>query len=125
MTGFLDAQTVVLLVVGGALMYGVFTWTADYIDNARETSEERRESITKCSELQIDYVDREKENGTTTVFFTVNRPLEALKVDFRGSGNSTSILDNVEENTVYSASTDVANVSEIETTSKECSEIAN
>lgn len=122
---FLSTQSMVLIVVGGLLFYGMFVWTTDYFENAQESSNEQRQVMAKCSELQVEFIDRETTNESTTVFFTVNRPLEAVMIGFIGFENRTQVIRDVEKNTVYSASADITNVSRIGATAQECSELLN
>ena len=115
----------VLIVVGGLLFYGMFVWTTDYFEQAQETSEEQRQIIQKCGELQINFVDRETTNTSTTVFFTSNKKLKAVMVGFKGEENRTEIIRDVETNTVYSASANITNVTRIGATAQECSALPN
>ena len=125
MKGFIKYQSLVLLLVGCLLFYGMYTWTNEYIERTDERTEDQRNSLVKCSELQVNYVDREFRENSTTVFFTVNRPLEAIKISFRGRNNASTVIRDVEENSVYTASANISGVRKIGAVAQECSELPN
>lgn len=125
MAGFLNYQSMALLVIGAFLFYGMYNWTAEYMETTDERTEEQRQDLVKCTELDVDFVDREITNSSTTIFFTVNRPVEALKITFRGKNNASKVVRDVVKNSIYTTTVNITGVRQVGAVAKECSELPN
>lgn len=125
MATLLNFQSVVLIVAGAVVMAGMLAWASERLEGLQEGSSEASETLITCSELQVDFVDRTENETHHTVFFQVNRQVEALEVRFNGSSTTAKVLRDLEKNKIYSASSRMENVEEVDSYIRNCEEVTS
>ncbi|WEL19155.1 hypothetical protein [Candidatus Nanohalococcus occultus] len=79
-------QTVALVVIGSALLLSVWTWASETVGEQKQVSTENKQTAITCSSLEINQVDTLHNETHTTVFFSTNTDVDALRVRFYGNG---------------------------------------
>lgn len=119
----LKPGTVLLAVFMISLGLIMFNWTSGFFQDSDQKAEEDRKNLEKCSGLNIDIVDVSVEGDNVTTFFSVNKQMKTVYVNFEGYRNVTKSVENVAPGSLRTASAKISNISEVYFKAKGCSQV--
>lgn len=115
--------TLLIIIVTGLVLLGLVGWAEDSFAESKNRSLQKQNAAIECSSLKVDFVDRESNSTHETVYLQVNRQVEALLVEFKGSDNATRLIKNVGKNSVVKVSAPVKQVSSVSARVKGCGRV--
>lgn len=116
--------TVLIFLVATVVGMSIFNWSGAVLDRAGNSSEKQRNQAVKCSNLELEFVNSKTESGNFTVFFQVNRDVEAAAVTFYSNGNkSTEVVESISRGATASATTGLTEVEKVEAVLAGCDRV--
>lgn len=92
--------------------YATYTLVAGDLHDIGASTEDEREFVMKCSELDISFVDVERHNSSVDVFFRSNRDLPGVSIGFEGS-NASRVVEDITADKLHNATVNVSSYSNI------------
>lgn len=115
--------TIFLFVLIAALGYGMFTWADTNIGEANKTSLESQKDAIVCSNIKISNEGVQESQNQTTLFFSANRDLDRLNLDFEGKKNVTKTLKSVERDKLESTTVNISDFSSVSLKVPDCERV--
>ena len=72
-------EVVTLVIIGSVIMLSVWSWSDRTVEQTRQQSNENRDRAVKCSNLNVQEIDRVSDSNTTKVFFKTNIDVDVLR----------------------------------------------
>jgi len=115
--------TLLLILVIGLVLFGLFNWASDTFSQTEEQSLENQENAIRCSNLNIDIIEGSRNSTHEVVYIQANQPIDSLLVEFEGSGNHTELIENVEKSSIVEASAPMETVKRVRVRVSGCNRV--
>lgn len=111
--------TIILFFFIAIAGYAIYTLVSGNMYDIGESASEDRDSVLKCSELDIEFLDVGESGENISIFFRSNRDLSGVEIGFKES-NTTRLVEDVEAGEMYNATLNVSSYSNIFIETDEC-----
>jgi hypothetical protein len=115
--------TVLLFILIAALGYGIFTWADTNIGKTNKNALEDQSDAIACSNIEIANEGVQESQNQTTLFFSVNRDLTRLNLEFKGRETVAKTLESVEKDKLESTTVNISKFSNVTITVPNCERV--
>ncbi|PSG98766.1 MAG: hypothetical protein BRC29_01400 [Nanohaloarchaea archaeon SW_7_43_1] len=99
----LNPGMALLIVLIAFLGFFVYSWSADSVTSTGNETLQEQQNVIGCTKLNIEIVEFNSEDNSTSVSFRSDREFENISVVFLGENNMTQNFDKVEPQEIETA----------------------
>ncbi|MFB6245798.1 MAG: hypothetical protein ABEJ03_05635 [Candidatus Nanohaloarchaea archaeon] len=100
-----QAEVVLLIAVGSALLLGLWTWSSTSVDTISKSSGSEKNRTLRCADIEIDYVNVKTVEDSKTITFQSSKDLESIAFYSTGDPGRNVTVENVSARDLQEVST--------------------
>lgn len=113
-----------IFLIAAIIGMAIFNWSGNMLDRTGEISENQRQEALECSTLEVNFVDSNRDSGNFTVFFQVNKDVEAVAVTLQGEEkNATRVIEDPGKGAIYPATAELDRLKSVKAVVEGCKRV--